>query len=124
MIKFKNTNANSNKYQEEFLKNCPPEDRRFHELLFTHGNITSRYHTDAKRLVPTLEDWKEWLTGLPEVVSKHMKEKGFEECKSVLSFTRYVMEKNDIGIDEYISLHMDKEDLAEFQAMMEEAKKK
>lgn len=27
-----------------------------------------------------------------------MKIRGFESCKSVLSFSRYVMEKNDIGM--------------------------
>ena len=122
MIKVKHPIEECNKQQEQFLANCPPEQRRFHELLFTYGNITYRYHSDARTVNPTEEDYKEWLEGLPENVRKGMEAMGFKGCKTVLSFTRYVMEKNDIGLEEYVQLHMDAEDYAEYRSMINKAK--
>lgn len=90
----------------------------FHELMFCHGNITFRYHSDAHRCVPTQEDYKEWLEGLPENVRNGMEKLGFEGCKTVLSFTRYVMEKNDIGLEEYIKMHMNNEDFIDYQNLL------
>jgi hypothetical protein len=86
--------------------------------MFTHGNITFRYHSDAHRFDPTQKDYKEWLEGLTENVRNGMKKLGFEGCKSVLSFTRYVMEKNDIGLEEYIKMHMDAEDYNEYRKLI------
>lgn len=118
MIKVKHPHPECNIAQEKYLANCPQEDRRFHELLFTYGNITYRYHRDAGRLDPIEEDFKEWLQGLPENIRNKMQTDGFEACKKVLSFTRYIMEKNEIGIEEYIQLHMDPEDLEEYKSVV------
>lgn len=118
MIKVKHPKEECNKQQEQFLASCPPEHRRFHELLFTTGNITYRYHSEARRSEPTQEDYNEWLEGLPENIRKDMKDLGFEKCQTVLSFTRYVMEKNDIGLEEYIKLHMDAEDYKEYKSRL------
>jgi len=114
MIKVKHPDEKCNIQQEAYLAECSPENRRFHELLFTNGNITYRYHTQAKDFSPTPEDYQEWLAGLPENIRKSMQEKGFEGCKSVLSFTRYVNEKNDIGLEEYVREQMGAEDYAEY----------
>lgn len=114
MIKVKHPNEECNLAQEKYLDSCPAELRRYHELMFTHGNITYLYHSDARRTKPTEQDYKEWLEGLPNNVRKGMEELGFENCKTVLSFTRYVMEKNDIGMEEYIRLHMDPEEYSEY----------
>lgn len=122
MIKVKHPKEECNKQQEQFLANCPAEHRRYHELIFTHGNITYRYHSDARTINPTKEDYKEWLEGLPENVRKGMEAMGFAGCKTVLSFTRYVMEKNDIGLEEYVQLHMDAEDYEEYKSMLNKAK--
>lgn len=91
-----------NKRQEEFLQKCPKESKRFHELLFSYGNATFRYHDQAKSYQPTETDFQEWIAGLPENIARTMCAKGFEGCKSVLSFTRYVNEKNDNGMEDYI----------------------
>ncbi|RNI31772.1 hypothetical protein EFA69_06115 [Rufibacter immobilis] len=118
MIKIKHPDKDCNSSQEALLASCPADQRRFNELLFTIGNITYRYHQAAKDFSPSLQDYHEWLEGLPETVRKGMQEKGFERCKSVLSFTRYVNEKNDIGLEEYIRQQMDAEDLAEYQGFL------
>ena len=104
---------------EEFIASCPLDQRRFHELMFTHGNIVYRYHNDAKRLNPTQEDYYEWLEGLPANAKEGMSKLGFEGCKTILSFTRYVMEKNDIGLEEYIKAHMSLEDRLEYKGLIE-----
>lgn len=118
MIKVKHPHEKVNRSQEEFIASCPPGQRRFHELMFTHGNIVYRYHNDAKRLDPTLEDYHEWLEGLPQNVRDGMSKLGFEGCKTVLPFTRYVMEKNDIGLEEYIKLHMEPKDYIEYKQLI------
>lgn len=118
MIKVKHPKEEINKNQEQFLSSCPLDQRRYHELLFTFGNITYRYHLEAERKKPNVEDYNEWLEGLPENMRKEMESKGFEWCKNVLSFTRYVMEKNDIGLEKYIKLHMATDDYEEYKKMI------
>ncbi|HEV8514759.1 MAG TPA: hypothetical protein VGQ59_15855 [Cyclobacteriaceae bacterium] len=110
------------KAQEEFLAACDPNQRRFHELIFMYGNIAYRYHKGAKEFDPTVNDWLEWIEGLDEPMKRKFRNDGFSACKNVLSFTRYVNEKNDVGIDEYIKLHMPPEDWAEYKSMVDQKK--
>ncbi len=102
MIHIKHPEAKCNASQESFVTSAPVEERRFHELFFTIGNATIIYHNRAKDFEPYEADYLEWLGGLPEKVRAGMEEKGFKECRSILSFTRYVMEKNDIGQEEFV----------------------
>lgn len=118
MIKVKHPLDHYNISQEQFLAHCSPKLRRHHELLFTFGNIVYRYHNEAREFKPTEADFKEWLEGLPETFRQDMERKGFEACKGVLSFTRYINEKNDIGLDEYVRQQMDPEDYAEYQSFL------
>jgi hypothetical protein len=118
MIKVKHPEESRNAMQAAFLEQCPADQRRSHELLYTLGNITYRYHHQARECAPALQDYEEWLEGLPGNVRQDMQEKGFEGCKGVLSFTRYVMEKHDIGLEEYIRQHMDPADYAEYRELV------
>jgi len=102
MIAVKHPDEACNRQQEEFISHFNGPDRRYHELLFSHGNASFRYHQEAKEFNPTQNDFNEWLEGLPDKVRAGMSERGFEACKGVLSFTRYVNEKHDIGMDEYV----------------------
>lgn len=117
MIKVKHPIEECNISQEKFLAACPSGDHRYHELMFTVGNISYRYHHEAKDYSPDLEDYQEWLEGLPENVRRGMEQLGFDGCRNVLSFTRYVMEKHDVGMEEYIRQHMVAEDYADYQAI-------
>jgi len=105
------------KQQAEFLSSCPSEHRRFNELLFMHGNITYHYHKQAKEFNPTQSDWQEWIEGLDEPMKSYFRKKGFEKSRGVLSFTRYVNEKNDIGLDEFVRQHMNADDYSEFNSI-------
>lgn len=107
--------ADCRKKQSEFLSACPSEHRRFHELLFIYGNITYHYHKQAREFNPTQLDWQEWIEGLEDPMKTKFRKDGFEKCKGVLSFTRYVNEKNDIGLDEFVRQHMDSSDYLEYQ---------
>lgn len=106
-----------NESQAKFLSECPAEHRRFHELLFIVGNATYRYHKEARNFNPTIEDYEEWIEGLPENIGSAMRKEGFEKAKSVLSFTRYVLEKNDIGLEEYLERHIEPQDYEEYKLL-------
>lgn len=102
MIKVKHPLETCNQQQNDFLISCPNEQRRYHELMFNYGNAVYQYHTKAEGYQPNEDDFNEWLDGLPEHIRNDMKNKGFESCKTVLPFTRYVNEKNDLGLEEFV----------------------
>ena len=113
----KHPNPVNQNSQKEFLKNCPENERAFHERMFRIGNAAYVYHalansTDNEALQMF---YSEWLEGLPEKMRKIMKLKGFEECKSILSFTRYVNERKDVGMNEWLKLHLSNEDFEYWQ---------
>lgn len=117
-IKVKHPLPHCNMQQEELIANCPEDQRRYHILLFNHGNASYRYHNAAKDANPTRTDYEEWLEGLPANIRAHMEKSGFEYCKTVLSFTRYVNEKNDLGMDEYVKLLMGDDLYNEYRALL------
>lgn len=44
-----------------------------------------------------------------------MKNKGFDKCKLMFTFTRYVNERTDIGMDEWMKEHLSDDDFKYFQ---------
>lgn len=119
MIKVKHPLHKCNVAQEAMISQLPDEQRRYHELLFSYGNATYRYHERAIDSQPTHKDYEEWLEGLPHKVAVDMAAKGFEECRTILSFTRYVNEKNDIGMDEYVRELMGEKEYQEYKDLLE-----
>ena len=117
-----------NKEQQEnqklFLDNLPEEEREEHAQLFRFGNAAYIYHQQANEFEPTEVDFEEWLEGLPEAISNDMKAKGFEKCKGVVSFTRYVMEKNDIGMVQWMKSNLGDKDYQAYTKLIEERAKK
>ena len=106
--------------QEEFLRNCPPEEREFHARNFRYGNAAYIYHQQAN--VPKNKDslklyYEEWLRGLPPQIAADMKEYGLEKCKTMLSFTRYVNERTDVGFDDWMRENLSEDDYAYFKAI-------
>ena len=103
------------KEQEKFLKECTENQREFHAAIFRIGNAAYRYHRLAEETSEKIlrSYYPEWLEGLPPGIKDDMKKKGFEECRTMLSFTRYVNERNDIGMDEWMKEHLSDEDLNE-----------
>lgn len=102
MIHVKHPVADCNVFQESFVLAAPLEQRRFHELVFTIGNATILYHNRAKDFEPSETDYVEWLEGLPDNVRSVMGKMGFVECRNIIPFTRYVLEKNDVGQEEFV----------------------
>ncbi|MFD3002617.1 hypothetical protein ACFS7Z_19760 [Pontibacter toksunensis] len=121
MIKVKHPKPAKNQTQEAMLAQFPEAERRFHELMFSYGNAVYRYHQAAAEHEPTHQEYEEWLEGLPENVSRDMAAKGFERCSTVLSFTRYVNEKNDVGQEEYVRGLMGSEQYAAYRSKTEGA---
>ncbi len=109
------------KNQEEFLKKCPEGEREFHAQLFRIGNATYRYHQLASQ--PDIKSlrlyYEEWLEGLPKNIQVAMRNQGFEACQNHIPFTRYVNERTDIGMDEWLKQHLSQED---YKAWSEQGK--
>ncbi len=115
MIKVKHPLESCNQQQAALLMSCPQEQKRYHELMFNYGNAVYRYHNNAEGYLPTELDFNEWLEGLPDNIRKDMERKGFEYCKKVLSFTRYVNEKNDVGLEDFVIQQMGEDLYREYQ---------
>jgi len=119
MITVKHPHEKQNKKQEEFVEKAPKEMKRYWELLYSYGNCTYRYHKKAQKFNPTESDYKEWLEGLPnESIRKEMEKLGFEKCKLSLPFTRYVMEKNDEGMEAFVKGLMGEEEYKEYKQVV------
>lgn len=89
--------------QAEYLSRLPEEERENKARDIRIGNASYIYHQQA---VPIQENrlimyYKEWLEGLPPNISRHMRMLGFEACKTMIPFTRYVNERNDIGMRDW-----------------------
>lgn len=108
MIKVKHPVPEMNANQEEHLSLLKGENKDFFAIMFSHGNACYRYYN--QNYEPNIEDYNEWLTGLSNSLRENMAQLGFEKCKSMLSLKRYVIEKNDIGMDEYVKNIMGEED--------------
>eukprot|EP01029_Cantina_marsupialis_P031095 TRINITY_DN8750_c0_g1_i1.p1 TRINITY_DN8750_c0_g1~~TRINITY_DN8750_c0_g1_i1.p1 ORF type:complete len:123 (-),score=19.27 TRINITY_DN8750_c0_g1_i1:38-406(-) len=105
------------KSQEEFLKNCPEDQREFHQYMFRVGNASYIYHTQATNAIDekTLRKYyEEWLEGLPHNIKIDMQKKGFDACKTCVPYTRYVNERSDIGMNEWMKEHLSEEDFKEW----------
>lgn len=111
------------KAQAEYLSQLPEEERENKAREFRIGNASYIYHMQA---VPIQEDrlimyYKEWLEGLPPNISHHMKMLGFEACKTMIPFTRYVNERNDIGMRDWMKEHLSASDFNYWQKLSEKA---
>jgi len=107
-------NKDQREDQAKLLAQLPEEQREEHARLLRFGNAAYVYHRQAKELEPTEADFEEWLGGLPKNIRRDMEIRGFELCKSVLSFSRYVMEKNDIGMEEWMKRNLSEGDYSAY----------
>lgn len=100
-----------NEQQAKFLEGLSSEERPFHDRLFRIGNASYCYYQQSnKEVAPTEPEYHEWLSGLPDNIGHDMKAKGFEKCKTNISFLRYLLEKRDIGLGEWMQRHLSIED--------------
>ena len=101
--------------QAKFLEQLPEHMREEHARLFRFENASNLYYQMAKKFEPTENDFLEWLEGLPENAAQYVAKIGFEACKGSASFLRYMDEKNDIGMDEFMRLNLDEDDYREYK---------
>ena len=106
-----------NETQAKFLEACSPDERRLHELLFKVGNATYRYYQQASVSGLSEGMWAEWIEGLQEPVKSHMNKLGFDGCKGILPFLRYVNERNDIGLEKYLEENLSEKDYEEYKRL-------
>lgn len=114
----KHPNPKIQENQEDFLNRCPDDEKAFHARLFRIGNASYRYHQLAASAngADMEKYYHEWLEGLPDNVRAAMKERGFENCKTALPFTRYVNEREDIGMDTWMKEHLSEEDYKAYRS--------
>ena len=118
MIKVKHPEEKINLNQEDFLRNIPENDKEYHSILFSYGNAAMLFY--SLPIEPTQQDYSEWLNGIPqENIKNDMKAKGFEFCKTSLPFSRYVREKNDIGLDRFIMDKMGEELYNKYKSILD-----
>lgn len=116
-------NRKQRENQAELLAQLPEEQRDEHARLLRFGNAAYVYYRKAQEMEPTEEDFDEWLEGLPRNIREDMEIQGFELCNGILSFQRYVMEKNDIGMGEWMLKNLGEEDYKAYINTIEERKK-
>ena len=115
-------NPQIQKKQRDFLLQCPTNEREYHASIFRIGNATIIYHQLASNTSPSMlkSFYLEWLEGLTPNVREDMEKKGFDYCKTVLPFSRYVNERKDIGMDEWMKQHLSEEDYNTYKSSRDE----
>lgn len=78
----------------------PTERARLAQLL-RWGNATYCYY-HHHYIEATEADYLEWLEGLPARPQAAMRALGFEANKEALPLRRYVLEKNDVGLGDFL----------------------
>lgn len=102
--------------QKELLRSQenPEECARLAQLL-RWGNATYCYY-HHHHIEATEADYLEWLEGLPVGPQAAMRALGFEENKDSLPLRRYVLEKNDVGLSEFLQVVLSATDWRDYQA--------
>lgn len=118
MIYVKHPDKKTRENQIAFLEKCPPDEFEFRVLFLNYGNTTYRY-MNLSRGEATADDFEDWLEGLPDKVRNHFRTEGFEVAKSVLAFQRHVLERRDLGMDEYIQKLLRPEDWERWNSFKE-----
>jgi len=117
-IKVKHPIEEYNIKQQDFINQLSNEtDKEYHCLLFSFGNATIYYH--KLEIEPTLKDYNEWLEGLDPNIRQDMYNRGFDNCKNILSFTRYVREKRDIGMEQFVREKMGEETYKKYKLIFD-----
>jgi len=82
------------------------------EILLRIGRATTDYYKQLNRNELTEEDFKQWIESLEEPMRSSFKNKGLDNCRGVLNFQRFILELQDIGLDEYLKNNLTEEDFS------------
>lgn len=100
--------------QLESLALLTPTDRPAVAQLLRFGNAAYGYY-HFHDVEVTEVDYFEWLAGLPPRPQATLRALGFEENKRALPLRRYVLEKNDVGLSEYLQRVLSADDWQAYQ---------
>lgn len=78
------------------------------------GNAVSCYY-HHHHVEATEADYLEWLEELPKRPQAVMRALGFEDNKNALALRRYVLEKNDIGLSDFLKVVLSPADWQAYQ---------
>lgn len=101
------------------LERFPEEERRLHELFFSYSNASCIYHLETPEQEPTRYDFEEWLTELSEPIREAYEMRGFEKCRLLSDFIRYIHDKRDVEEEQFNICLMGRENYQEYNALME-----
>ena len=96
--------------QAEFLASCDPSTKDHHSALLRISNAIFIYHQKAKEYSPTIRDWNEWLDNTKEPLKTAMQAIGFSGGRTTVPFRRFVLEKNDVGLDSFLKANLTSDD--------------
>lgn len=109
-----------NQQQAETLASLPEDQREFWARQFRLGNATYCYHAQFKEDSTAdlnLADevlsvyFEEWLAGLPaESIQTIFRAEGLAKAKRTFPFRRYVLERNDLGMDDFLKKNLSQDD--------------
>jgi hypothetical protein len=81
------------------------------DLLSRINRVVLSYYAQADRFKTEINFYL-WLPSLRESLREHFRRLGFEESKNSIPFMRYVLELNDICMDEHMKVNLSQEDYA------------
>lgn len=99
--------------QQEFLDTIKISNPALFETMsrqFRISNVTFRYYKLGIAFNPTIDEFEDWLEGLPPNIAESHREMGFEKSITSLPFRRFYLELYDIGLDEYLKQYLSDED--------------
>ena len=103
--------------QLECLAQTPAADRAHLAQMLRFGNATYCYYHFNEAQV-TEADYLEWLDGLPPGAQAKMRALGFAELHNSLPLRRYVLEKNDVGLSDYLRVLLSPTDWQAYQTTL------
>lgn len=102
-------NPELRKNQAELLESLPEESRGFAAFMIRTGNVAAHYYSQ-REAEPTLEDFEDWLIGLPAQLAAFHRANGYEKSKGALPLRRHAAERNDVGLEAYMKDALSPED--------------
>jgi len=82
------------------------------ERLLRIGRAITGYYNQLNRAELTEKNFKLWIESLEEPMRSSFKNKGLDNCRGVLNFQRFILELQDIGLDEYLKNNLTDEDFS------------
>lgn len=93
------------------------------DRLIRIGKIVNKYYCQLKTMeLVDQVDFDLWIDSLQEPMRSHFKSEGLEKCRRVLNFRRFILERGDNGLEEYLCTALTDEDLRYWRKLSNEEK--